>query len=104
MGGMPPVGAGEAPPPELRPPPPPPPPGTPVVGGRLEPPEPPLAAPPTPTGFAPLAGIVTLEAGRSPLPGFIGVTGFLPGSGEAGLGVWVSVLDMSVLVYGIPGV
>src|SRR5436309_1778574 len=76
MGGMPPAGPGEAPPPLLPPPPPPPP----AVGS--------FAAPPT-----------TLEVGRRPLPGFMGVTGFLPGSGEAGVGVWVSVRDICVLVY-----
>src|SRR4051794_26573045 len=90
MGGMPPAGVGETPP---------------VVGGRV--PEggrtPPAAAalpPPTPTGFAPPGGTVTLVVGRRLLPGFIGVTGFLAGSGDAGLGVCVSVRDMCVLVYG----
>ena len=81
MGGMPPDGVGALP----------------VVGGRV---------PPAEGGRAPLAAGVPgpAEVGRRPLPGFIGVTGFLAGSGDAGLGVWVSVLDMSVLVYGIPGV
>src|SRR5882757_8931085 len=60
------------------------------IGGMLADEPPPLeglATPPTGTGFAPLAGTTTFDAGRSPLPGLIGATGFLFGSGAAGLGV-----------------